>query len=157
MAVNLLDYKPIVGTAVIDELKILARSLYKKKVKMVNSTLVGGGVAEILNRFIPLMNELDIDTKWEIIKGDAEFYDTTKYFHNEIHGENMEVTDKILDHFIEVNRENAKKMTFDEEFIVIHDPQPIIYIENKKKSKVKKKPQKLNNSRMKTLVVFLKD
>ncbi|MFC1559961.1 glycosyltransferase [Candidatus Margulisiibacteriota bacterium] len=131
MAVNLYDYKPIVGTAVIDELRILARPFYKKTIKMVNSTRVGGGVAEILNRLIPLFNELEIDVKWEVIEGNEEFFDITKSFHNAIHGEKMNVTKGILDSFIETNRQNAAKMSFNEDIIVIHDPQPIIMIEKK--------------------------
>lgn len=38
------------------------------KVLHVNSTYKGGGVAEILQRFIPLMNELGIKTDWKVLK-----------------------------------------------------------------------------------------
>jgi hypothetical protein len=48
------DYKPIVGEADIDELHFLARELKHRSVAMVNSTAVGGGVAEMLNRLVPL-------------------------------------------------------------------------------------------------------
>src|ERR1700733_7672987 len=44
------DYKNIVGPAEIDELRFLARELKGKTVKMINSTAVGGGVAEMLNQ-----------------------------------------------------------------------------------------------------------
>ena len=57
------DYEPIIGKADLDELRFLARHLRTKTVKMVNSTAVGGGVAEILNRLIPLLNELEVMTK----------------------------------------------------------------------------------------------
>jgi len=50
------DYGPIIGKPELDEIRFLARHLRGKTVKMVNSTAVGGGVAEILNRLIPLMN-----------------------------------------------------------------------------------------------------
>src|SRR5438105_1998994 len=50
---QLKDYEPILGRADIDELRFLARQLRGKTVKMVNSTAVGGGVAEILNLLIP--------------------------------------------------------------------------------------------------------
>ena len=48
------DYAPIIGKPELDEIRFLARHLRGKTVKMVNSTAVGGGVAEILNRLIPL-------------------------------------------------------------------------------------------------------
>jgi hypothetical protein len=52
------DYQSIVGAADVDELRFLARDLRGKSVKMVNSTAVGGGVAEILNRLVPLLGNL---------------------------------------------------------------------------------------------------
>ena len=53
------DYKAIVGVANVDELKYLAHELKGKTLKMVNSTAVGGGVAEMLNQLVPLLNEFD--------------------------------------------------------------------------------------------------
>ena len=50
------DYKSIVGQAQMDALRFLARSLKGKTIKMVNSTAVGGGVAEMLNRLVPLLS-----------------------------------------------------------------------------------------------------
>src|SRR5512142_1269929 len=61
------DYEPIIGRPELDELHFLARQLRNKTVKMVNSTAVGGGVAEILNRLVPMLNELEVATKWEVI------------------------------------------------------------------------------------------
>src|SRR5580704_12553216 len=69
-AAHLDDYKEIVGAAEIDELRLLARELKGKTVKMVNSTAQGGGVAEMLSQLIPLLNELEIRTSWEVITGE---------------------------------------------------------------------------------------
>ena len=48
------------GNPEIEELRFLAKEVKGTRVKMVNSTAVGGGVAEILNRLIPLMGEMEI-------------------------------------------------------------------------------------------------
>jgi hypothetical protein len=63
------DYKNIVGAAEIDELRFLARELKGKTVKMINSTAVGGGVAEMLNQMVPLLNEVEVNTHWDVITG----------------------------------------------------------------------------------------
>src|SRR5579863_1858941 len=47
------DYAAIVGEAELGEIRYVAETLRGRTVKMVNSTAVGGGVAEILNRLIP--------------------------------------------------------------------------------------------------------
>ena len=60
---GLLDaYAGIVGQDMINHLRQLARPLQGMKIVHVNSTRVGGGVAEILTKLVPLMQELNIDT-----------------------------------------------------------------------------------------------
>ena len=68
---KLSDYKSVVGRDVIDELYILASHVGNRSIKMVNSTATGGGVAEMLHRVVPLLNELGVETKWEVKIGRA--------------------------------------------------------------------------------------
>src|SRR3954463_4135547 len=128
------DYAPIIGQPELDEIRFLARHLRGKTVKMVNSTAVGGGVAEILNRLIPLMSELEIPTRWDVITGGNDFYEVTKGFHNALHGEHYELTQAIKDIFLSYNEQNRQRMTFDEDVIVIHDPQPANLINGRRES-----------------------
>ena len=101
---------------------------------MVNSTAVGGGVAEILNRLIPLMNELEIPTRWDVITGGNDFYEVTKGFHNALHGGEYNLTQQIKDIFMSYNEQNRQRMEFDEDLVVIHDPQPAGLIRSKRKA-----------------------
>jgi trehalose synthase len=131
----LADYEPIIGCAQLDELHFLAHGLRSKTVKMVNSTAVGGGVAEILNRLIPLMNELEIATKWEIITGGNDFFEVTKGFHNALHGGEYHLTKDARDIFMMYNEQNRQRMQFVEDLFVIHDPQPAGLILSKEKNR----------------------
>src|SRR5262249_19926115 len=119
------DYASIIGMPALDEIRFLARHLQGKTVKMVNSTAVGGGVAEILNRLVPLMNELEITTKWEVITGGNDFFEVTKGFHNALHGGDYNLTQQIQDIFMSYNEQNRQRMEFTEDLFVIHDPQPV--------------------------------
>ena len=56
----LADYESLIGKGELDELRFLAADLKGKTVKMVNSTAVGGGVAEMLDRLVPLLNEVEV-------------------------------------------------------------------------------------------------
>ena len=125
------DYAPIIGKPELDELRFLARHLRGKTVKMVNSTAVGGGVAEILNRLVPLMNELEVPTRWDVITGGNDFFEVTKGFHNALHGGEYAVTKEILDIFMMYNEQNRQRMEFVEDLFVIHDPQPAGLIRSK--------------------------
>jgi trehalose synthase len=96
---------------------------------MVNSTSVGGGVAEILNRIVPLLEELGVLIRWEVLKGGNEFFGVTKAFHNALHGEPFEERPGWFELFLATNEENRRLMGFDEDFIVIHDPQPVALVQ----------------------------
>ena len=121
-------YKGIVDEAEVDELRFLARDLRGKTVKMVNSTAVGGGVAEILNRLVPLINELGVPTHWDVITGGNDFFEITKTFHNALHGGAYELSRQAREIFLMYNEQNRRRMQFTEDLIVIHDPQPAALI-----------------------------
>jgi trehalose synthase len=123
-APHLDDYAAVVGEGEIRELRELARRLAGARVKMVNSTAVGGGVAEILNRQVPLLQELGVPTRWDVITGGDEFFAVTKAFHNALHGAPYEGRPEWFDVFLATNEENRRRMGFEEDFVVLHDPQP---------------------------------
>lgn len=125
---NLFDYRKVVGRNVVEELTILASYVGNRSIKMVNSTAVGGGVAEMLHRMVPLLNELGIQTTWEVIKGEPEFFDITKSFHNGLQGKAEVFSKETFDTYLHYNELNYREMTFDEDLIVIHDPQPAALI-----------------------------
>jgi trehalose synthase len=118
------DYAPVIGAAELDELRLLAKPLQGRRVEMVNSTAVGGGVAEILNRLVPLAEELGIDIRWDVITGGEDFYEVTKSFHNALHGAPYHATEKDFQIFRDYQQRNLKRLPLDAEFVVIHDPQP---------------------------------
>jgi trehalose synthase len=128
-AIPLDDYVPLLGAAEIDALRSLASRLTGRTVQMVNSTAMGGGVAEILNRLIPLLQELDLKTRWDVITGGDAFFEVTKAFHNALHGGRYTARKEDFELFLATNEMNRKRMQFDCEFTVIHDPQPIALIE----------------------------
>jgi trehalose synthase len=127
-APTLFDYKEVVGPDIIEELTILASHVGSRSIKMVNSTAVGGGVAEMLNRVVPLLNDLGIKTTWDVIRGKEEFYEITKSFHNALQGKEEYFHEDIFKTYLKYNEMNNSEMEFDEDLIVIHDPQPAALI-----------------------------
>jgi trehalose synthase len=126
------EYVPLLGQPQVDELRALAGKLAGRTVQMVNSTALGGGVAEILNRLLPLMRELGLNVRWDIMRGDARFFEVTKAFHNALHGAPFQGSQKDFDIFLATGEANRNLLNFDCEFTVIHDPQPVTLVEARK-------------------------
>jgi trehalose synthase len=127
MSTLLESYASVAGEDAVEHLKQLAESLKGMKVVHVNSTRVGGGVAEILQKLVPLMCELGIDTSWEVITGDNEFYQCTKSFHNALQGVRIDIPQKLLRAFERTNEQNAEQLCAvlqEADVVFIHDPQP---------------------------------
>jgi len=130
--VPLSDYAKVIGDGEIEELRTLAKPLAERGVEMVNSTAVGGGVAEMLNRLVPLGEELGLKIRWEVMTGGEDFFDVTKSFHNALHGEPYHSDPRHFEIYRAYNEQNLKRIPLDAEFIVIHDPQPAGFIEARK-------------------------
>lgn len=129
------DYRAIVGQANLDSLRFLARDLKGKSIKMVNSTAMGGGVAEMLNRLVPLLCEVEVTAHWDVITGGNDFFEVTKAFHNALQGSDYQLTQQAQDIFLMYNEQNMQRMQFGEDMIVIHDPQPAALVRARKDSK----------------------
>jgi trehalose synthase len=124
---TLAEHAGIVGQDVVDQLQKLARPLAGKRVVHVNSTRVGGGVAEVLMNLVPLMQELGLVTRWEVIQGDPSFFTMTKLLHNALQGNPLEIPATLAAHYQEVSRQNAlalRPALEDADYVFIHDPQP---------------------------------
>jgi len=132
------DYAAVAGEDVIHHLQQLTENLRGRRVVHVNSTREGGGVAEILNKMVPLMEALGIETHWEIITGEEEFYQCTKSFHNALQGNPIDIPRHLLEKFEETNRARAEELRpllEDADIVLIHDPQPaplLRYMPNRK-------------------------
>jgi len=116
-------------------LQKLGEKLKKKSFLHINSTKAGGGVAEILQRMIPMLNSLSLNARWEIIEGDDKFFDITKKIHNAIQGNPEKISKDMWDYHYEINKKNAGRLDLEANAVLIHDPQPVPLIKFRKKGK----------------------
>lgn len=124
MGITLEDYREVTMPGTVDFLKRLARGLEGKRMLHVNSTRFGGGVAEILHRLLPLLEELGVKTRWDVLTGNDLFYKTTKSFHNALQGAKQRITPDMFAAYLQCNHDNAKQLDLEADVVMIHDPQP---------------------------------
>lgn len=127
------DYRPIVGDEVIKKIKKRAKKLKNKRIVCISSTHTGGGVAEMLNAMIPMLNDEGISFGWRILHGTNTFFEISKSIHNAIQGEKYNFSDNKKEIYYETNRRFAKFTHLNHDLVVVHDPQPLPIIDFYKK------------------------
>lgn len=127
--IRLDDYRTVVPGGTIDLLYRLADRVRGRSLLHVNSTRVGGGVAEMLQRYVPLFEELGVPVRWEVLEGNDAFFQVTKSFHNALQGTEQVFTDQMLRSYMETNEANARTLNLDADVVIIHDPQPAALID----------------------------
>jgi trehalose synthase len=121
----LADYRSIVPRELADEIRELAEPLRGRRVLHVNATAFGGGVAEILYTFVPLMTDAGLPGEWQVITAPPEFFGITKGFHNGLQGAAFDLTPQVRELYENVGRSNAEALSHQYDFVIVHDPQPL--------------------------------
>jgi trehalose synthase len=119
------DYEDHVPAQLRNEIRDLSQRLRNTRVLQINSTAVGGGVAELLRSEIPLMNDLGLEATWQIMDPKPAFFDVTKKIHNGLQGDPLDLRPQEWALYEETNQHLAATINpRDWDAILIHDPQP---------------------------------
>jgi len=127
------DYEQYIGAETVERIAKKADKLREAHIVHINATYYGGGVAELLGSLTLLMNTLGIKTGWRVIQGSPDFFATTKKIHNALQGGEINITDRKLFLVERVIRENALRNHLGHDLVVIHDPQPLMMINEYRK------------------------
>ena len=117
-------YRLLIGDDLIDEVIALAKTLKGVRICHINSTAYGGGVAELLSRYLPLLQGVGISAEWRLIHGSPEFFTVTKAFHNALQGGHYDLREPEQKTYLEVNEQSARLLESEYDLIIVHDPQP---------------------------------
>jgi trehalose synthase len=125
--------EPVIGSERYGRLTTAAAGFRKRLggriIWNVNSTASGGGVAEMLQGLVGYVEDFDIDIRWTVISGDADFFAITKRLHNWIHGEPGDAGRLGADeahHYARVLGDNAVELLGQvrpDDIVLLHDPQ----------------------------------
>lgn len=120
------NYRGIVDDEILADLHRRAARLFDRSVAHINSSAYGGGVAEILESLVPLMNDAGVKTEWHVLLGEPDFFNVTKKFHNGLQGERLRLNQRKKSVYLETN-EAFSQFTHleDVDVVAIHDPQPL--------------------------------
>src|SRR5216110_223496 len=127
------DYEPFIGIENVERIREKARKLKDLRVANFNSTYYGGGVAETISSLTLLMNSLGLRTEWRVIQGTADFFSITKKMHNALQGGEIDLSSIKKEIYEQVIYENSVRNFLDHDFVIVHDPHPLPFIEHYEK------------------------
>ncbi|MFO8143820.1 MAG: glycosyltransferase [Dehalococcoidales bacterium] len=133
-------YRDLCPQELLDEVISLGQELKGLRLCHINSTPFGGGVAELLVSFIPMLRGLGIKADWQVIRGNKRFFTITKGLHNALQGAPFENIEKASTRrtYLANNMTNARELDTSYDVFIINDPQPAAlrhYLPNKNNAK----------------------
>jgi trehalose synthase len=125
---SLQKYRRIVGDEKIAALEELAERLSGVTFQEINSTRSGGGVAEILNSYVPFLRALGLEATWSVMEAEPSFFEVTKTLHNFLQGKDG-FSPSMIEVYWETLRKNDGLIDEEADVVTVHDPQPLGLIE----------------------------
>jgi trehalose synthase len=119
------DYREVAPKGAIDLLLRLAERLRGRRFLHVNVSRYGGGSPEILNRLVPMLQDLGIDAAWEVIVGDPDFYASVHALDLAVGGQEQNLTESMLMSYGDTASTNASKFALEADLVMVHDLGPL--------------------------------
>lgn len=132
-ALDAARFEPLVGSERMARFERVAEEtrerLSGRPVVSINSTAVGGGVAEMLQTLLAYARGAGVDARWLVIEGDPEFFAVTKRIHNGLYGgpgDGRALGPPEQEHYEAILGENAEallELLSPDAIVLLHDPQ----------------------------------
>ncbi len=126
-------FEPLLGAELVRAAEergtLLRERLRGRRIWNVNSTAVGGGVAEMLPSLLGYARSLGVDARWLVIGGEPAFFGVTKRLHHALHGsagDGRPLGAAEREIYEAVQRHNAPQLLGrirPGDVVILHDPQ----------------------------------
>jgi len=126
------EYREVAPLGTLELLARLAERLRGRRFVHVNASRYGGGSPEILSRLVPIMQDLGIDSAWEVIVGDPEFYAASRALELAAAGREQTITPGMLKAYEETAAVNGPKLPLDADLVMVHDLAPLPLVRHRR-------------------------
>lgn len=130
-SVKLDDYREVAPRGAMDFLQRIAERLRGRRLLHVSVSRYGEAIVEVLNRLVPILNDLDIDTRWEITIGSADFDLITRVIDRALSGVEQVVTEAMIERLRAACADNAKRLQLEADLVIVHDAGPLLLVEGR--------------------------
>ncbi|MBI2526431.1 MAG: glycosyltransferase [Candidatus Rokubacteria bacterium] len=131
LAVKLDDYRAVAPRGSVDFLLRIAERLRGRRLVEVSESRYGGGAVEMLKRLVPILNDLGIETSWEVVIGTADFDATVRAVAKGLAGIEQVVTEAMLERLHATCAGNARRLPLDADLVMVHDTAALLLVEGR--------------------------
>ena len=136
------QYLPLLPSGLANDLTLLAQEQQHLRFVHINSPAAGGGVAEILQSLVPLMNGLGVSTERVVVNPSLEFFQVTKRIHNLLQGEEGPLSSEDVRVYYQTLREISDEIRgqdLNADVWFLHDPQllPLAHLLAKRSEEIR--------------------
>jgi trehalose synthase len=124
-------YRNIAPRGSIELLLRLAERLHGRRFLHVNTSRFGAGSAELLNRIVPMLQELGIDAGWEVIVGTPDFYSAVGHLERGLAGIEPMAPEATIRAYADGVAANAGTLPLEADLIMTHDVAPVALIRHR--------------------------
>jgi trehalose synthase len=113
------------------ELEVLRATLGRRRIININTSMSGGGAAEMLRDLIPYVRDAGIDCRWIAVGGAADFYTITKRIHYRMYGFAGDggplgvVEQRCYEKVHAAIADQVAQVVRSGDLVLLHDPQPL--------------------------------
>lgn len=126
------DYRAVAPRGSVDFMLRIAERLQGRHIVQVSVSRYGGVAAEILNGIVPILNNLGIETAWEIMLGSTDFDAIVKAVSMGLEGVEQVVTEAMLARLHATCAENARRLPLDADLVIVHDAATLLLVEGRR-------------------------
>ena len=128
------DYRAVAPRGSVDFMARIAERLRGRRIVQVSMSRYGGAADEILNRLVPILNDLGIETAWEVMLGSADFEAIVKAVGKGLAGVEQVVTEAMLARLHATCAGNAERLPLDADLVIVHGAAPLLLVEGRPKA-----------------------
>ena len=124
------DYRQVAPRGTVDFLMRIGERLRGKRLVHVSASRYGP-LAESLNRVVPILSDLGVETTWEITIGTADFDQVGRAVAKGLAGTEQVITEAMLGRLRETGVDNARRLRLDADLVMVHDAPPLGLVEQR--------------------------
>ncbi|HEV8441049.1 MAG TPA: glycosyltransferase [Methylomirabilota bacterium] len=125
------DYREVAPRGSMDFLLRIGERLRGRRLVHVSGSRYGSAIVEVLNRLVPILNDLGIETSWEITIGGADFDFITRGVGRALAGIEQVITEAMIERLRATCAENVRRLDLRADLTMVHGAGPLLLVDGR--------------------------